>query len=48
MSTTVDTPVLTVTDDALETIMGLRAAEEGGDGLALRVEITGARGSDYT
>jgi Fe/S biogenesis protein NfuA len=48
MSTTVDTPVLTVTDDALDTILGLRAAEEDGDSLALRVEITGARGADYT
>jgi Fe/S biogenesis protein NfuA len=48
MSTSVDTPVLTVTDDALETILGLRAAEEDGDTLALRVEITGSRGADYT
>jgi Fe/S biogenesis protein NfuA len=48
MSTTTDTPVLTVSDEALETILGLRAAEEDGDTLALRVEITGSRGSDYT
>jgi Fe/S biogenesis protein NfuA len=48
MSTSVETPVLTVTDDALETIVGLKAAEEDGATLALRVEITGARGSDYT
>ncbi len=48
MSTSVDTPVLTVTEAALETILGLRAAEEDGDSLALRIEITGARGSDYT
>jgi Fe/S biogenesis protein NfuA len=48
MSTSVDTPVLTVTDEALETILGLRAAEEDGASLALRVEITGARGTDYT
>ena len=48
MSTSIDTPVLTVTDDALETILGLRAAEEDGDTLALRVEITGSRGADYT
>ena len=48
MSTGIDTPVLTVTDDALETILGLRAAEEDGDTLALRVEITGSRGADYT
>jgi Fe/S biogenesis protein NfuA len=47
-STRVDTPVLTVTDEALETILGLKAAEEDGDTLALRVEITGSRGADYT
>jgi len=48
MSTSVETPVLTVTEDALGTILGLRDAEEDGATLALRVEITGARGSDYT
>jgi Fe/S biogenesis protein NfuA len=48
MSTGIETPVLTVTDTALETILGLRAAEEDGATLALRVEITGSRGSDYT
>jgi Fe/S biogenesis protein NfuA len=48
MSTSIDTPVLTVTEDALGTILGLRDAEEDGATLALRVEITGARGSDYT
>jgi Fe/S biogenesis protein NfuA len=48
MSTGIETPVLTVTDDALETILGIRAAEEDGATLALRVEITGSRGSDYT
>ena len=48
MSTGIETPVLTVTDDALETILGLRAAEEDGDALALRVEVTGSRGADYT
>jgi Fe/S biogenesis protein NfuA len=48
MSTGIETPVLTVTDDALETIIGLKAAEEDGATLALRVEITGSRGADYT
>jgi Fe/S biogenesis protein NfuA len=48
MSTSIETPVLTVTEDALGTILGLRDAEEDGATLALRVEITGARGSDYT
>ena len=48
MSTGIETPVLTVTDEALETILGLRAAEDDGAELALRVEITGSRGSDYT
>ena len=48
MSTGIETPVLTVTDAALETILELKAAEDDGDTLALRVEITGSHGADYT
>jgi Fe/S biogenesis protein NfuA len=48
METTVETPVLTVTDAALAKIMELRAAEEDADSLALRIEVTGSSGTDYT
>jgi Fe/S biogenesis protein NfuA len=48
MDTTVETPVLTVTDAALAKIMELRAAEEDADSLALRIEVTGSSGTDYT
>src|SRR5947209_15976146 len=40
-------PVLAVTDRAVETILGLRAAEDGAEGLGLWIEVTGVRGSDY-
>jgi Fe/S biogenesis protein NfuA len=51
MSTTVDTvetPVLFLTDAALAKVIELRAAEEDAEELALRVEVTGSRGGDYT
>ncbi len=48
MDAAVATPVLTVTERAIETIVGLRAAEEGGDSLALWVEVTGSNGADFT
>jgi Fe/S biogenesis protein NfuA len=48
METTVETPVLTVTDAALAKVMELRAAEEDADSLALRIEVTGTSGTDYT
>ena len=38
----------TVAPAALEKILELRAGEADADGLALRIEITGARGVDYT
>lgn len=51
-ATAPDTPeaelVLRLTDTALATVLGLREAEEDGEDLALRVEVTGVRGSDYT
>ncbi len=40
--------MLHLTDAALETVRGLRDAEDDADGLALRVEVTGARGTDFT
>jgi Fe/S biogenesis protein NfuA len=45
--TTVE-PVLRVTDAALEQILGLRAQEDGADGLGLRIEVTGVQGVEYT
>jgi len=48
MSTTVDTPVLHLTDAALAKVLEIRSAEEDAESLALRVEITGSRGTDYT
>lgn len=47
-----DTPdaelVLRLTDSALESVRDLRDAEDDATGLALRVEITGVRGTDFT
>ncbi len=43
-----DGVVMTVTDQALETVLGIRSQEDGPEGLALRVEITGAKGVEYT
>lgn len=40
--------VLTLTETALDTVRGLRDAEEDAAGLALRVEVTGVRGTDFT
>ena len=39
---------ITITDRAHETILELRAKEDDGDGLGLRVEITGIKGADFT
>jgi Fe/S biogenesis protein NfuA len=47
MDTTVTTPVLTVTDAALEKISELLAAEDEPETLGLRVGVTGTRGTDY-
>jgi Fe/S biogenesis protein NfuA len=41
-------PVLAVTESALTQILELRAAEDDGGNLGLRVEITGATGNDFT
>src|SRR5688572_15723945 len=40
--------VITITERAHEQILELRAAEEDGDGLGLRIEVTGVRGADFT
>src|SRR5690349_20938558 len=39
---------ITITDRALETILELRAKEDDGDGLGLRVEVTGVKGTEFT
>ena len=40
--------VLRLTDEALVTVTGIRDAEDDPDTLALRVEVTGVRGTDFT
>ena len=40
--------VITITERAHEQILSLRAAEDDGDSLGLRIEITGVRGADFT
>jgi Fe/S biogenesis protein NfuA len=40
--------IITITDRAHEQILTLRAAEDDGDGLGLRIEVTGVRGADFT
>lgn len=42
-----DSTVLTVTEDARAYVLDLRAKEDDPEGLALRIEVTGARGIDY-
>jgi Fe/S biogenesis protein NfuA len=42
----VDTP-LSVTDAALDTVLGIRSDETDGDQLLLRVEIVGSRGTEF-
>lgn len=45
--TPVDQLVLRLTDEALTTVSGIRDAEDDPAALALRVEVTGVRGSDF-
>lgn len=40
--------ILSVTDDALGTVLGIRDQEDDPQNLALRVEITGANGAEFT
>jgi Fe/S biogenesis protein NfuA len=42
-----DSPVITVTDVARDTILGLRGAEPDPDGLALRLDVTGDDGVEF-
>ncbi len=39
--------VMTVSDDAMATVLGIRDQEDDPAGLALRVEITGSRGAEF-
>jgi Fe/S biogenesis protein NfuA len=39
---------ITITDRAHAQILELRAAEDDGDSLGLRIEVTGVRGADFT
>ncbi len=45
--TTTKEIVLDISDEALFKVLDVRAAEEEGDALALRVEVTGVEGVDY-
>ena len=40
--------VMSVTDEAMATVLGIRDQEDDPEGLALRVEVTGATGDEYT
>jgi Fe/S biogenesis protein NfuA len=46
--TTETATVVRLTDGALERILDLRSGETDGESLALRIEVTGSNGSDYT
>lgn len=48
-----DTPtstdvIMAVSDDAMTTVLGIRAEEPDPDALGLRVEVTGSKGAEYT
>ena len=40
--------ILTVTEAALEKILDLRASEDNAEDLALRIEVTGVQGVDFS
>jgi len=46
--TATDETVLTITDEALVQVREVRDAEEDSETIALRIEITGSQGVDYT
>lgn len=48
METSALAPVLSITDRAVHQIVALLAAEESDDELALQIEITGVRGTEFT
>jgi len=41
-------PIIEISPAALETVTGIRAGEDNPDELGLRIEITGATGTEYT
>lgn len=43
-----DAVVMTITDNAMETVLEIRAQEDDPAQLALRIEIIGSRGAEYT
>jgi Fe/S biogenesis protein NfuA len=46
--TATDTAIVTVTPEALDKVLDLRAGETDADRLGLRIEVTGTRGVDFT
>ncbi|MBA2282281.1 MAG: NifU family protein [Acidimicrobiia bacterium] len=46
--TETDERTITITDRAHAQILELRAVEDDGDGLGLRIEVTGVKGADFT
>ncbi len=44
---TATSPIVQITDAALEQILEIRSQEDDADGLRLRIEVTGTRGVDY-
>jgi Fe/S biogenesis protein NfuA len=47
-TTTPTDVILAVSDDAMTTVLGIRAEEPEPEALGLRVEVTGSKGSEYT
>lgn len=45
---TTDSPILTVTDDALKKLLEIRSTEPDAENLALVLAISGAQGTDFT
>ena len=45
---TPDSRIITITDQALEKLLAIRASEQDGDDLALVLAITGAKGTEFT
>lgn len=47
-TTTSTDVIMAVSDDAMTTVLGIRAEEPDPDALGLRVEVTGSKGAEYT
>ncbi len=43
-----DEPIIAISPVAMETVLGIRAAEEDPDALGLRIEVTGVSGVEFT